>query len=44
MKNHQRRAHLFIWLALTPALAGLVWLAVITRPANAPLAGFVEPN
>lgn len=44
MKNAQRRAHLWIWLILPPALAGIVWLAVSARPAHAPLAGFQEPR
>ena len=44
MKNSQRRAHRLIWLILTPALLGIVWLAATTRPAQSPLAGFSEPG
>ncbi len=44
MKNSQRHAHRLIWLVLPPALFALVWLAISTRPAHSPLAGFSEPG
>lgn len=41
MKRRQRLAHLWLWLLLAPALAGLLYAALAVRPGPSPLSSFV---